>query len=135
MKPAHHRMPRFADLEVKRTGLVRPLEDGFMRAASLQLAPLCHGPSAAQWKAAHLALKRNTPLWRSLAFQGFQHDGRGRLHEARCCPACQSTIFRPVSRPKATELYQGLLALCEQAQRSLASCLQSMSQQHRTVTT
>lgn len=83
------------------------------------LTPLSHGPSAAEWKAAHLALRRNDALWRSLAFQGLQPGLRGRLHEVRCCPACQSTLLRPISRPKAASLYQTLLELCEQARRTL----------------
>ena len=84
------------------------------------LTPLSHGPTAAQWNAAHRALRRNEALWRSLAFQGLQPAPRGRLYEVRCCPACQSTLLRPISRRKAAVLYRSLLQLCEQARSALA---------------
>lgn len=82
--------------------------------------PLSHGPTAAQWNAAHRALRRNEALWRSLAFQGLQPAAKGRLYEVRCCPACQSTLLRPISRHKAAALYRSLLQLCEQARSTLA---------------
>ena len=68
--------------------------------ATSSLTPFSHGPTTPEWEAAHLALKRNDELWRSLAFQGFQPDARGRLHEVRCCPVCQSTLLRRISRPR-----------------------------------
>lgn len=69
-------------------------------------SPLSHGPSGAEWTAAHDALKTNDQLWRSLAFDGVQHNGRGGLMEHRRCPCCGSTISRAISVEQAREVCQ-----------------------------
>jgi hypothetical protein len=39
-------------------------------------------------------MKSDDELWRSLLFDGIQHDGVGGLLEHRRCPGCGSTLSR-----------------------------------------
>ncbi len=72
--------------------------------AVIASSPLVHGPSGADWKAAHDALKADDKLWQALAFEGVQHDGGGGLVEHRRCPHCTTTLSRPISPEHAVEL-------------------------------
>jgi general stress protein YciG len=69
-------------------------------------SPFFHAESSLEWRAAHDALKANDALWRSLAFGGVQHDGRGGLVEHRGCPHCGTTLSRPISTEQALEVCQ-----------------------------
>lgn len=75
-------------------------------AATSPSSPFFHGPSSAEWTAAHEALKADDALWRAMAFDGVQHDGRGGLVENRRCPHCESTLSRPISPEQAREVCQ-----------------------------
>jgi hypothetical protein len=65
---------------------------------------LNHGPTAAEWRAVHDEIKSTDLVWRSLAFDGLQSDGRGGLIEYRRCPHCSSTLGRHISRQEAIEV-------------------------------
>lgn len=64
-------------------------------AARLDLSPLAHAPDGEATRRAHDALKQD-PLWTRLLLAGF-FDAGAELYESRHCPACQSTLQRPVS--------------------------------------
>ena len=59
--------------------------------------PLWHGTSGRNWIVAHAAIKKSDRLWSSVAFDGIQGDGLGGLFEQRRCPACGSTLSRPIT--------------------------------------
>jgi hypothetical protein len=65
-----------------------------------------HGENADDWRAVHEEIKNTDQLWRSLAFDGLQSDGRGGLIEYRRCPHRSSTLGRRVSRQEAIEICQ-----------------------------
>ena len=73
-------------------------------AAAASSSPLCHGVTAADWQAAHDAIKAHAELWQSLAFDGIQHDGTGGLVEQRRCPHCGSTLSQRITADRALEL-------------------------------
>ena len=59
----------------------------------------------------HTPLKRNDDLWTAAPFAGIQPVGRA-LWECRHCPACGSTVIRPVSVGRALALLiDALLAI------------------------
>lgn len=92
------------------------------------LSPLSHGPSAAEWRAVHEEIKNTDVLWRSLAFDGLQSDGRGGLIEYRRCPHCNSTLGRRISRQEALEVCQ---VSAEVNARSLEALANAPSLSHR----
>lgn len=57
-----------------------------------------------EWASIHEEIKNTDLVWRSLAFDGLQSDGRGGLIEYRRCPHCSSTLGRRISRQDAMEL-------------------------------
>lgn len=95
-----------------------------MSVVSSEPSPLCHGPSAAEWNAAHEHLKGEA-LWPSLAFDGIQHDGRGGLVEFRRCPRCTSTLGRPISPEKAVEVCESQASLQARSQEAIDSAFQA----------
>lgn len=84
--------------------------------ALLDLSPLCHGPDGESTKRAHEAL-RNSSLWDRLPFGGFL-DGGSQLYEERHCPACSSTMQRPIT-PEAAD--SALANICQVAAVSAAA--------------
>lgn len=89
--------------------------------AATQSSPLCHGTSAADWQAAHDALKASDTVWPSLAFDGIQHDGGGGLVEHRCCPQCGSTISRAVTPERAQQVCERQTIVHEISTRAIAA--------------
>ena len=59
--------------------------------------PLWHGTSGRNWIVAHATIRKNDRLWSAIAFGGIEGDGTGGLFEQRRCPACGSTLSRPIT--------------------------------------
>lgn len=59
--------------------------------------PLWHGTTGRNWRVAHAAIRKSDRIWSSIAFDGIQGDGLGGLFEQRRCPACGSTLSRPIT--------------------------------------
>jgi len=70
---------------------------------AIDLSPLAHGNSGQDWQEAHDAIKADDRLWRRCAFDGVQGDGKMVLYENRRCPACESTLSRPINMTAAFE--------------------------------
>jgi hypothetical protein len=58
---------------------------------------LWHGTTGRNRIVAHAAIRKSDWLWSSIAFDGIQGDGLGGLFEQRRCPACGSTLSRPIT--------------------------------------
>ncbi len=83
-------------------------------------SPLVHGSSGAEWNAAHDEMKANDTLWRSLAFDGVQHNGLGALVEHRRCPSCGSTISRAITPEQAREVCQNQAVVYARSEEAIA---------------
>jgi general stress protein YciG len=94
-------------------------------------SPLTHGPSGAEWAAAHDTLKADDELWRSLAFEGVQHDGQGGLLEHRRCPRCGSTLSRAISPELAREVCQHQAAVHALSEEAIADAGKASPKQRR----
>lgn len=66
--------------------------------------PLWHGTSGRNWIVAHAAIRKSDRLWSSIAFAGIKGDGLGELCEQRRCPACGSTLSRPITALDAVQV-------------------------------
>ena len=86
---------------------------------AIDLSPLAHGNSGHDWQKAHDAIKSDERLWRRCALDGIQGDGMAALYEARRCPACESTILKPITREHALELCEHLRRLQTKALEAL----------------
>ena len=52
----------------------------------------------------HQRLMASPDMWQCCQFVGIQQAGNGRYFEMRHCPACQSTLNRPVALDEAKRI-------------------------------
>lgn len=114
--------PDSAKALARRGGQCDRLPTATSRARSGHLAENTQPPVPPLCEPGHDAFKRSDDLWTAAPFAGIQPVGRA-LWECRHCPACGSTVIRPVSVGRALALLIDALLACPPADSTLRSAM------------